>query len=90
MDTSFQAVVKVFIRVEFRRIRWQVEHFDLVLVLLQPLFDEFAMVNSQVVQNQIYFSTNILGQPAHKGYQALAVHVVAVEHESDFALIADG
>jgi hypothetical protein len=59
-------------------------------MFLQPGLYGFAVVNFQVVQGQKHFASGIFCQPAHELDQALAVHVVAVEHKPHLALIGDG
>ena len=59
-------------------------------MLCQPSLNQFTVVNLQIVKDEIDFATRILDQPMHESYQALAVHVLFVEHEPDLALVGDG
>ena len=56
-------------------------------MLLNPLFDFVRMMNTQIVQNQIDFSTGIFDQPATKPNERLRVHGLVVNHKTNFALI---
>lgn len=90
MNSPLETIVEVFIRIQFWRVGWQVEYFDFPLVLFQPCLNYFAVVDFQVVQDKKHFASGILYQSAHELDQPLTVHVVAVEHKPNLALIGDG
>lgn len=87
MYVSFQVIVEVFVRVEFRRILRQKEHFNFALISLQPCPYNRAVMNFKIIQKKKHFALDIVGQPAHEFNQSLAVHVLSVKHESDLTLI---
>ncbi len=62
MNSSFEITVQILIRIELRRIGWQVEHLDFVVVLGQPGFDDLGMVNPQIIENQKDLSLGVLDQ----------------------------
>ena len=49
---SLEIVIQILIRVQLRAIRRQIENLNLLFVLLQPLLDRLAIMNSQIVQDQ--------------------------------------
>lgn len=51
-DHLLQVRVEHLVRVELRAVAGQIEHLDMLLVLLQPGLDGLAVVNFEVVQNQ--------------------------------------
>jgi len=90
MHPEFQIAIQVLIRIELGRVGGQVEHLDLLKVLFQPLVYQFAVMHSQIVDNQKHLAAHILDQPSHKSNQGLGVHGISVDHEPDLALIGDG
>lgn len=52
MNSGLEIAVQIFIRIEFRRVGGQIEHLNFVLVLSQPGFDEFGVMNAESVQDQ--------------------------------------
>ena len=51
--------IRHFVRVEFRAVARQVEHYNLVAVLCQPSLHRLTVVDPQVIQNQ----KNLHGSP---------------------------
>ena len=45
----FEVIVEVLIRIEFRAVSGQIEHFDVFFVLFEPPFDEFGVMDPEVV-----------------------------------------
>ena len=66
------------------------ENLDLLPVLLQPLFDVFAMMNRKIIQNQKDLTTGILCQSGHKLDQELGIHGIPEHHETHLATVRDG
>ena len=89
MNPDFQITIQVLIRVELGRVGRQVEHFDLIRVLFQPLVHQLAVMYSQVVDDQKHLSVHILDQSPHKANQRIGVHGVPVDHKADLSLIGD-
>jgi hypothetical protein len=52
MNPDFQITIQVLIRIELGRVGRQVEHLNLLKVLFQPLVNQFAVMYSQVVDDQ--------------------------------------
>jgi hypothetical protein len=40
-----QVAVEILVRIDFRRVRREIEYLDLLLVLRQPVLDELAVMN---------------------------------------------
>ena len=66
------------------------ENLYLLLMLLQPFFDVFAMMNTKIIQNQKDFTPGILGQAGHELDQKLGIHGIPVHHEPHLSLVGDG
>ena len=58
-------------------------------MFFQPVSNDVAMMNFQVVNNQKDFLVSIFNQPIHKLDQRLGIHFVFVNHEAYFSLIGD-
>ena len=54
---GLEVPVQVFVRIDFGRVRREIEDFDLVLALGQPSGHELGMMHFQVVENQEVFLT---------------------------------
>ena len=88
MNPGLQITVQIFIWIQFGRIRGQKEQFDFVFMLIDPVFDNMTMMNSQIVQNQKYLFVGILYQSFAELDKGLRVHCLIVDHETHFALLA--
>ena len=55
MDTLFEAMIQIFIRIAFRGVRRKKKHLYFIFVTLQPGIHQFAVMHAQIVQNQEYF-----------------------------------
>lgn len=75
MNPDFQITIQVLIRIDLRGVGGQLEHLDFLKVLVQPLVYQFAVMNSQVFDDQKYFASHILDQPSHKSNQRLNVQL---------------
>lgn len=51
-DGGLQVRIEHLVRVQLRAVTGQVEHFDVLFVLLQPRLDQSGVMNLQVVQYQ--------------------------------------
>ena len=89
MNPDFQITIQVLIRIELGRVGGQVEHLDLLRVFFQPLVYQFAVMHSQIVDDQKHLAIYILDQPTQKSNQRLGVHGIPVDHEPDLSLIGD-
>ena len=58
-------------------------------MLIDPVFDNMTMMNSQIVQNQKYLFVGIFYQSFAKFDKGLRVHCLIVDHETDFTLIGN-
>ena len=90
MNAGLEIAVHVFIRVQFGRVGWQVEHVDPVLVLGQPGLDYLGVMNTQIVENQEYLAPGVLDQTLHEVDQDAGIHRAIEDTEADIALIGDG
>ena len=89
MHRNLQSVIQIFVRVVFRRIGRQKKHLNFILSFLQPGRDKLAMMNLQIVQNQEHFPFRVADQTLQEADQALLVHGVLINHETDFPLTVD-
>ena len=89
MNPGLQITVQIFIWIQFGRIRGQKEQFDFVFMLIDPVFDNMTMMNSQIVQNQKHLFVGIFYQSFAKFDKGLRVHCLIVNHETDFTLIGN-
>ena len=90
MDPSFEISVQIFIRIQLRSIRRQIENLYFLLMVFEPFFNFFTVMGTQIIQNQKNLMVRVFNQPTHKFNQELAGHVVPVHHKSDQALVGDG
>ena len=51
--------------------------------------NDFTMMNSKIIKNQINFVPDIFYQPLQKFDQRLGVHRIAIDHKTHFALVGD-
>ena len=58
----FEVIVEVFIRIEFRAVSGQIEHFDAFFVLFEPRFYEFGVMDPEVVYNQDDLAFSVLDE----------------------------
>lgn len=90
MNSVFQVVVQILVRVKVRRVGREIKHLDAFFVLLQPFLNGGTMMNPQIVHDQEYFSSCSFYQTLHKCDQKVAVHGFAIKHESDPSFIGNG
>ena len=69
--------------------RGEVEYLYGVLVFGEPYGHVFAVVRSQVVQNEIHFPFGILNETPHEVNKPGGIHGFSIEGESDFSFIVD-
>ena len=63
-DRLFEVAVQAFFRIQLRAVTGQAEQLDFVLALSRPGFDGFAVIGSQLIQNQQLFSLGVNDHPA--------------------------
>ena len=61
-----------FDRIEFGRIRWQIDKFQALPIGFEEFFELFGSVPSCIVQNQIDLALNRLEQIMNKGFESLS------------------
>lgn len=88
-DRRFQIPVQVFIGVELRRVRGQVEQFDLLGVLGDPLSDAVGVMHAQVVDDQKDLALRIVNQILQEDDEALGIDGAFDEREAHQALVGD-
>ena len=66
------------------------KNLNLLSVLLQPLLNVFAMMNTKIIQNQKDLAPGILGQADHELDQEFGIHSILVHHEPHLASVGDG
>ena len=89
MHRNLQSVIQIFVRVVFRSIGRQKKHLHFVLTFFQPVRNKLAMMNLQIVQNQEHLPFRVADQTLQETEQALLVHGVLINHETDFPVTAD-
>lgn len=55
----FEVGVEALFGVEFRAVAGQVKKLDLVLVFFHPVFDRFAVMHPQIVEDEEHFPARI-------------------------------
>ena len=60
IHSGLEVAVQIFVRVQFRAVAGQVEQFDALAVLFNPLSDLLGMVHTQVVDDQKHFALRLL------------------------------
>ncbi len=58
-------------------------------MLLNPIFDNIAVMNTQIIENQINFFPGIFDQAITEFYEYLRVHSFIVKHEPYFPLVGN-
>ena len=89
MHRNLQSVIQIFVRVVFRSIGRQKKHLYFVLTFFQPVRNKLTMMNLPIVQNQEHFPFRVADQTLQEADQALLVHGVLINHETNFPLTAD-
>ena len=89
MDLGLEVAVEVFVGVEFRRVGWQEEEFDVLWVLFQPGADLFAVMHLEVVQNQEDFLACVPDEAGQEADQHRRGQRFPVEHEAHLSLVGD-
>ena len=80
---------QVLIWVQLRRIGRQVEHFNLVLMILEPGLDHLGMVHLEIVQDQEDFPLGITDQALHEVDQDRHIHGAVEKPEPHLPLVGD-
>ena len=62
---------------------------NLIFMFFNPGFNNFTMMDTQIIQNQIYFPAGVFNQTPKELYKDLRVHSFIVDHEPNLALIGD-
>ena len=86
----FEVIVEVLIRIEFRAVSGQIEHFDVFFVLFEPPFDEFGVMDPEVVYNEDDLAFSVLDELFEKAYQKIRVEGLFECHPLHLALVVDG
>ena len=58
-------------------------------MLLDPVFDQLAVMNTQIIKNQIDLFTSILDQPLAKLDKGLPIHCTIIYHETNRTLVCN-
>ena len=90
IHSRLQITVHEFIRVQLGRVAREKEDLDLFPMLCQPSLDGFAVMHSQVIEDQKYFSSSILDEALHESNQNFTRHIFPIHHESHGALVGHG
>jgi len=80
MHASFKIAVQIFIRIKLWRIGWQKENLDLIFMIVNPCLENFAVMNTQIIQNQIYLAIGIFDQSFQELDKQLRIHSIFVNH----------
>ena len=89
MDTLFEAMIQIFIRITFWGVRREEKDLYSILVTLQPGIHQFAVMHAQIVQDQEYFFIRICSQPSHELDQFLLIHGIFIDHIAQIPPKAD-
>ena len=89
MHGKLQSMIQIFVRVVFRSVGRKKKDLYFILTLFQPSRNKLTMMHLQIVQNQEDFPLRAVDQPPQEADQALLVHGVLVDHETDFPLTVD-
>ena len=89
VHTGLEITVEILVRVEFRGVRRQVEHFDLIVMVRQPCLEYLRMVNPQVIQDQVNLPLCALDQPLAEINQQIGIHAAFEDAKTYLALIVD-
>ena len=81
MNIFLQDVVQVFVGIELRRIRRKKEKFNLIFTLRNPFFNDFSVMNFEIIQNQKNFSVVTFNQTTEKFNQKLLRQSVGITHK---------
>jgi hypothetical protein len=74
---GFQVAVEVFIGIQVRAVAGQVEQFQLLRTLLDPLFHHASMMNPKIVQDQEHLPVGRANQSAQEPNERLGVQTLA-------------
>ncbi len=81
-EISFQIIVEILIRIVFRRIGRKIKKPDFFLVCISPLRHRLAVMNSQIVENQIHFSPIIaLDDRFHKRDEPVGIYGIRIKEK---------
>lgn len=89
VDTTLQITVDILVGIELRRVRWQVEHLDLVAVACEPCAHLAGVMHPQVVEDKKLLAVAILDETLHESDQPIGVHAPVIDHEPHQTLVAD-
>ena len=81
MNPGLQVAVQVLVGIQFRRVRRKIEDGYLLLVLLEPLGYLLAVVDLEIVEDQVDLPSGIPDKSAHEGDEFHLGHRFAVDHE---------
>lgn len=62
IQMAFQVAVHELVRIQVWAVAWQIKNLNQILICFQPGLQNFAVMNSQIVQNQDDFSTDTADQ----------------------------
>lgn len=86
----FQVVIQVFVRVEFRTVGGKEDEFNFVLPGRQPLLDDLAVVDPEVIDDQDDFALPIFDQLPEELDEDIRVEGFLQGHPLHFPLVVDG
>ena len=86
-DLAFEVAVKVFVRIEFRAVARKEEDLDGVRVRPEPLLDDLAVMDLQVVDNEEHLAIRIAGQTPKELDHDLGVDRSLEQREAQLAAI---
>ena len=92
-DGRLEVGIEQFVGVELRAVTGQVEHLDVLAVVLEPGLHQTGVMHFQVVQHQEYLGTlvllGILNQPLHEVDQDAGGHGALEDLEAHRAPVGD-
>ena len=89
MHGALEIPIEVLVRVQFRRVRRQVEQGDLVAVRVDPFSHRLGLVDAEVVENQEDLAPGIADESLHEDNQQGGQHGAVSHHEADLSLVGD-
>lgn len=71
---GFEVPVQVFVGIDLRRVRREIEDLNLIHPLRQPCGDPLGVMDFQVIENQKDFLAAVGDQPFHETNEQVGVH----------------
>ena len=89
VNSCLEVAIEVFIRIHFRRVGRQIEHFYFILMFLKPGLEDLGVMNAQIVQNQINLSPGGLDQTLTEVHQDVRIHGPLEDLEAHLSPVGD-